>query len=75
MIYKVVVTRIEGRLAVELSADLAHAMGVREGDAVYLASPRQVGTGPGRDVQLQEGLSVAEDAFRRYADTLRELAH
>ncbi len=74
MIYKVVVTRIEGRLAVELSADLAHAMGVREGDAVYLASPRHVGSGPGREVQLHEGLSVAEDAFDRYADTLRELA-
>lgn len=74
MIHKVVVTRIDGRLAVELSADLAHAMGVREGDAVYLASPRDVGPGPGRDVEFREGLGAAEDAFRRYADALRELA-
>jgi len=74
VIYKLVVTRIEGRLAVELSPDVAHAMGVAEGDAVYLASPRDVGAGPGRDAQMQEGLDVAESAFRKYADTLRELA-
>ncbi len=74
MIYKLVVTRIEGRLAVELSADMAHAMGVGEGDAVYLASPREVGVGPGRHAGMQEGLDVAEGAFRKYANTLRELA-
>jgi hypothetical protein len=74
VIYRLVVTKIEGRLAVELSADLAHAMGVREGDAVYLASPSEVRADAGRDVQLSEGLAAAEDAFRRYDSALRELA-
>jgi hypothetical protein len=74
VIYRLVITKIEGRLAVELSADLAQAMGVREGDAVYLTSPVDVRADAGREVELQEGLAAAEDAFRRYDSALRELA-
>jgi anaerobic selenocysteine-containing dehydrogenase len=74
VIHRLTVKRIEGRLAIEISSELAQAMGVAEGDAVYVTTPRNLRDEAGRAIGLDEGLALAEDAFRRYASTLSELA-